>query len=67
MVEKMDIDRIERLISEFIEELESRLYWHLAYTGADGSYHILNAIDLLTSALMELEELELLPEFRSEE
>jgi len=58
MVEKMNIDRIERFISEFIEELE--------YIGADGSYHILNAIDLLTSALMELEELELLPEFTEE-
>jgi len=55
----MNIDRIERLISEFIEELE--------YIGADGNYHILNAIDLLTGALMELEELELLPAFRSEE
>lgn len=50
MVKKMDIDRIERLISEFIGELE--------YTGADGNYHILNAIDLLTSALMELEEID---------
>jgi len=48
MVKKMDIDRIERLISEFIEELE--------YIGADGNYHILNAIDALTSALTELEE-----------
>jgi len=50
MVKKMDIDRIERLISEFIEELE--------YIGADGNYHILNAIDALTSALMELEALD---------
>jgi len=55
----MDIDRIERLISEFIEELE--------YIGADGNYHILNAIDALTSALMELEELELIPELNMEE
>jgi len=55
----MNIDRIERLISEFIEELEN--------AGLDGNYHILNAIDALTSALMELEELELLPEFSSEE
>jgi len=44
----MDIDRIQRLISEFIEELE--------YIGAGGNYHILNAIDALTSALTELEE-----------
>jgi len=59
MVKKMDIDRIQRLISEFIEELE--------YIGADGNYHILNAIDALTSALMELEELELIPELNMEE
>jgi len=55
----MNIDRIERLISEFISELEE--------AGTSGNYHVLNAIDLLTSALMELEELELLPEFSSEE
>jgi len=59
MVKKMDIDRIQRLISEFIEALE--------YIGADGNYHILNAIDALTRALMELEELELIPELNMEE
>jgi len=59
MVKKMDIDRIQRLISEFIEELE--------YIGADGNYHILNAIDAITSALIELEELELIPELNMEE
>jgi len=46
----MNIDRIERLISEFIEELE--------YAATDGNYHLLNAIDALASALMELEELD---------
>lgn len=55
----MNIDRIERLISEFIAELED--------FGTDGNYHVLNTIDNLTAALMELEELELLPEFSSEE
>ena len=55
----MNIDRIERLISEFI--------WELEEAGADGNYHILNAIDALTSALMELEELELIPELNMEE
>ena len=46
----MNLDRIERLISEFIGELE--------YAAEDGNYHLLNAIDALTSALMELEALE---------
>lgn len=55
----MNIDRIERLIGEFIEELEE--------AGSTGNYHILNAIDNLTAALMELEELELLPELNAEE
>lgn len=55
----MNLDRIERLISEFIEELEE--------AESTGNYHILNAIDNLTAALMELEELELLPEFSAED
>jgi len=55
----MNLDRIERLISEFIEELEE--------AGTSGNYHILNAIDNLTAALMELEELELIPELNMEE
>jgi len=59
MVKKMDIDRIQRLISEFIAELED--------FGTDGNYHVLNAIDNLTAALMELEELELIPELNMEE
>lgn len=46
----MNIDRIERLISEFISELED--------AAEDGNYHLLNAIDNLTAALMELEELD---------
>ena len=46
----MNLDRIERLISEFIGELE--------YAAEDGNYHLLNAIDALTSALMELEALD---------
>jgi len=46
----MNLDRIERLISEFI--------WELEEAGADGNYHILNAIDALTAALMELEALD---------
>lgn len=46
----MNLDRIERLISEFISELE--------YAAEDGNYHLLNAIDDLTAALMELEELD---------
>jgi len=57
--ENMNLDRIERLISEFIEELEE--------AGTSGNYHILNAIDNLTAALMELEELELIPELNMEE
>jgi len=48
----MNLDRIERLISEFIAELED--------FGTDGNYHVLNAIDNLTAALMELEELDFL-------
>jgi len=55
----MNMDRIERLISEFIEELEE--------AGTNGNCHILNCIDALTSALIELEEMELEPEFSSEE
>ena len=46
----MNLDRIERFISEFIAELE--------YFGTDGNYHVLNAIDNLTAALTELEELD---------
>lgn len=55
----MNINRIERLISEFIEELEN--------AGLDGNYHILNCIDALTSALTELEEMEFEPEFTSDD
>jgi len=55
----MNLDRIERLISEFIAELED--------FGTDGNYHVLNAIDNLTAAFMELEELELIPELNMEE
>ena len=55
----MNIDRIGRFISEFIEELE--------YAGTNGNYHVWNAIDALTSALMELEELEFEPEFTSDD
>jgi len=55
----MNIDRIGRFISEFIEELE--------YAGTNGNCHILNCIDALTSALIELEEMELEPEFTSDD
>ena len=55
----MNIDRIERLILEFIEELEN--------AGTNGNYHILNCIDALTSALIELEEMEIEPEFTSDD
>jgi len=55
----MNIDRIERLISEFIEELEE--------AGTNGNCHILNCIDALTSALIELEEMEMEPEFTTDD
>lgn len=55
----LDLDRLSRLLAEYIDELEN--------AATSGDYHLLNVINDLTDALEELEKLELTQDFAVDE